>query len=323
MSQSRSPVETLNPYSAIASNRRKTVGLVISFILVVGVAVWAVGIILGIPLVESLIVAGAATVVSLIVAWIAYRYGDSVVLGIAEARPATEAEFPQLYRTVENLCIGSGMPMPKVHVIRDDATNAFATGRDPEHATIAVTTGLLEKLEPLELEGVLAHELSHIRNLDIRLMMMTAVLIGLIAIIADIALRATWFGAGRRGRYRGKGEGGAGIALLVIAFIALIAAPVLGRLIQLSLSRQREYLADASGALLTRYPEGLASALEKIAGDTDPLDQATKGTAHMYIVNPLAAHSSSMNNLFSTHPPIEDRVERLRNMMGVTMRGAT
>jgi heat shock protein HtpX len=321
MSRSPSPVETLNPYAAIASNRRKTAGLVISFILVIGVAVWAVGIIIGLPPDAAGVMAGVATLISLFVAFIAYRSGDSIVLGIAEARPASREAYPQLFRTVENLCIGAGMPVPRVYVIMDGAMNAFATGRDPAHATIAVTTGLLEKMEPLELEGVIAHELSHVRNLDIRLMMMTAVLVGLIAIVADIALRSTWYGAGSRGRYKGKGEGGGAVVLLVVAVIALVLAPIIGKLIQMSLSRQREYLADASGALLTRYPEGLASALEKISHDTDPLDEATKGTAHMYIVNPLAAHSSGLNNMFSSHPSIEDRIERLRNMMGVTIRG--
>ena len=320
MSQSPSPVEALNPYAAIASNRRKTVGLVISFILVIGIAVWAVGIILGLPLEVSGIVAGIATIISLLCAFWAYRSGDSVVLRIAHAHPADPQEHRQLIRTVENLCIGAGMPMPRVYVIDDKAMNAFATGRDPEHATVAITTGLLEKLEPLELEGVIAHELSHVRNFDIRLMMMTAILVGVVAITADVALRATWFGAGRRSRYKGKGEGGGAVIIMVIALIAIIIAPIVARIIQMSLSRQREYLADASGALLTRYPEGLASALVKISGDKDPLDEATKGTAHMYFVNPLSAHGSGLNNMFSTHPPIQDRIERLRNMMGVTTR---
>ena len=319
MSQSRSATETLNPYAAVSSNRRKTAILVALFILVVGMAVWAAGIILGVPLDASIAVAAIGVAVSLIAAFIAYRNGDSIVLGIAEAKLAHKAAYPQLFRTVENLCIGSGTPMPNVYVIQDDALNAFATGRDPEHASIAVTTGLLRKLEPLELEGVIAHEISHIRNLDIRLMMMTAMLIGVIAVIADVVLRATWYGAGSRNHYKGKGEGKGAIFILVIAIIALLMAPIAGALIQMSISREREFLADASGALLTRYPEGLASALEKISVDPDPLDEATKGTSHMYFVNPLAAHSSGLNNMFSSHPPIHERIERLRNMMGITM----
>lgn len=320
MSQSRSPVEILNPYAAIAGNKRRTIGLVFSFVLVLGGVGIAAALILGVPITESLIVGGFAAGISLVIAYYAYRHGDSAVLRIAEAHPATKAQYPQLFRTVENLCIGSGMPQPNVYVIKDDAPNAFATGRDPEHATIAVTTGLLEKLEPLELEGVVAHELAHIRNLDIRLMMMTAMLVGMIAVIADITLRATWFGAGRRNHYKGKGEGGGAVVLLVIALIAIVIAPIVGKLIQMSLSRQREYLADATGVLLTRYPEGLASALLKISRDPDPLDEATKGTSHMYIVNPLAAHSSGLNNMFSSHPPIYDRIERLHNMMGISKR---
>ena len=319
MSQSRSRVEALNPYAAIAGNKRRTVGLVVSFILVIGIGIWALGVVLGVPVLDSIYVGEVGTALALVGAFIAYRTGDSIVLRIADARPATKAAYPQLFRTVENLCIGSGTPVPRVFVIEDNAPNAFATGRDPDHATIAVTTGLLNKLEPLELEGVIAHELAHIMNMDIRLMMMTAVLVGIIAVVADITLRATWYGAGSRNRYKGKGEGGGAIVLVAIAAVAMIVVPIIARLIQYSISRQREFLADASGVLLTRYPEGLASALEKISRDSDPLDEATKGTAHMYFVNPLAAHSSGLNNMYSSHPPIKDRVERLRNMMGVTM----
>ena len=319
MSESPLPFEILNPYTAISMNRRKTVGLVISFVVVVGIAVWAAGIVIGLPVEVAGFIAVIATVISLLCAYWSYRSGDALVLGIAEAHPANPQEQRQLFRTVENLCIGAGMPMPRVYVINDDAPNAFATGRDPEHATVAVTTGLLNKLEPLELEGVIAHELSHIRNFDTRLMMMTAVLVGLIAIVADVALRATWFGAGHRSRYKGKGEGGGAAILFAVALIAMIVAPIVGKIIQMSLSRQREYLADASGALLTRYPEGLASALIKISGDPDPLDEVTKGTAHLYIVNPLAAHSSGLNNMFSTHPAIDDRIARLRRMTGIEM----
>jgi heat shock protein HtpX len=204
--------------------------------------------------------------------------------------------------------------MPKVYVIQDGAINAFATGRDPQHASIAVTTGLLQKTEKLELEGVIAHELSHIGNYDTRLMMVTAVLVGLIAILVDVMLRFTWYGAGHRKRYKGKGEGGAGAIVLIVAIVALVLAPIVSRFIQLAVSRQREYLADASSALLTRYPAGLAGALEKISKDDDPLDVATKGTAHLFIANPFKGNESSLNSLFQTHPLIEDRIARLRGM---------
>jgi len=316
MSESPSVTSALNIYSAIAANRRKTILFVGAFVLVVAVVVEAFGVILGLPLVPASIVAGVTAVIAIIASYVAYRSGDSVVLRMSEAKPASRETHLQLFRTVENLCIGAGMPLPRIYVIEDGATNAFATGRDPEHASIAVTTGLLAKLEPLELEGVIAHELSHIRNCDIRLMMMTAVMVGLIAILVDVALRATWYGAGSRGRYRGKGEGKGGAVLLVIAVIALVLAPIIAKLIQLAVSRQREYLADASGALLTRYPPGLAGALEKISTDDDPLDAATKGTEHLYIANPFRHNESRLNSMFSTHPPIEDRIVRLKLMAG-------
>lgn len=316
MSGSPSLDSTLNIYSAIASNRRKTVLMVVLFLLVIAVAVEAFGIVIGLPIVPATVVAGMGIGVSLLVAYWAYHSGDSLVLGVSAARPASPQEHAAFFRTVENLCIGAGTPMPKLYVIDDSAPNAFAIGRDPAHASVAVTTGLLEKMERLELEGVLAHELSHIRNYDTRLMMMTAVLVGLVAILVDVALRMTWFGAGTRRRYKGKGEDAVGALLLVAAVVALILAPILARLIQMAVSREREYLADASGALLTRYPDGLARALEKIAADKEPLEVATKGTEHLYIANPLKGQESALNDLFSTHPPIEDRIARLRAMAG-------
>jgi heat shock protein HtpX len=317
MSVSPSLDSTLNIYAAISANRRKTVLLVALFVLVVVVAVEAFGIVIGLPFYPASVVAALAGGASVLVAYWAYRSGDSLVLGVSAARLASREEHLGLFRSVENLCIGAGVPMPKLYVIDDSAPNAFAIGRDPAHASIAVTTGLLDKIERLELEGVLAHELSHIRNFDTRLMMMTAVMVGLIAMLVDVALRMTWFGAGTRRRYKGKGENAGGAVLLVLAVIALIAAPILARLIQLAMSREREYLADASGALLTRYPEGLARALEKISADKEPLEVATKGTEHLYITNPLKGQESALNDLFSTHPPIEERIARLRAMAGM------
>jgi heat shock protein HtpX len=224
-----------------------------------------------------------------------------------------EADNRDLYRTVENLCIGAGLPMPKIYIIEDASMNAFATGRDPQHGSVAVTRGLLEKLDRRELEGVLAHELSHIGNRDTLVMTTVVVLVGTLALLADMALRLTHFGAGTRRSYRDKNSKGEGI-LLIVAVVAIILAPIAARIISFAVSRQREYLADASGALLTRYPEGLARALEKIRGDPDPLDAATKATEHLYFVNPLSDHASAMNNLFATHPPIEDRIRLLRAM---------
>ncbi|MBI4219656.1 MAG: M48 family metallopeptidase [Chloroflexi bacterium] len=304
-------------YAAISANRRRTFVLVLLFVLLAGLAVEAFGIVIGLPLYPASVVAGVASVLAVFAALWAYRTGDSLVLGVSGARPANREGHIELFRAVENLCIGAGVPMPRLYVIDDSAPNAFATGRDPSHASIAVTTGLLDKMERLELEGVLAHELSHIRNFDTRLMMMTAVMIGLIAIMVDVALRMTWFGAGTRRRYKGKGEDAGGAVLLVVAVVLLIAAPILAKLIQMALSREREYLADASGALLTRYPEGLARALGKIAADKEPLEVATKGTAHLYIANPLKGQESALNDLFSTHPAVESRIARLRAMAGM------
>jgi heat shock protein HtpX len=314
MSRSSSPTSSLNIYAAIEENRRKTALFIGAFVLLIGVISFAVGIVLGLPVAPSGIVALVFTGIALALALWIYRASDNIVLSISEAREAKRQEHLDLYRTVENIAIAAGIPAPKVYVINDTAPNAFATGRDPSHATVAVTTGLLQKLNKLELEGVVAHEISHIRNYDTRLMVMTAVFVGFIAVMTDVMLRYTWYGAGHRTRYKGKGEGSAGVILLVLAIIALVLAPIAAKLIQLAISRQREYLADASGALLTRYPAGLASALEKITKDKEPLEVATKGTAHLYIANPMKAQESAMNNLFATHPPIQERIARLQAM---------
>jgi heat shock protein HtpX len=295
-------------YDRIAANRRKTFLLLIGFFIVVAGAATAVGIIMGLP--PGL----APIVILLIAAFAAFSYFGSagVALAVAGAHAVEKTEEPQLYRIVENLCIGAGLPMPKVYVIEDGSMNAFATGRDPQHAAVAVTRGLMNKLDYRELEGVMAHELSHVGNRDTLVMTTIVVLIGVLALLADLAFRMTWYGAGSRRSYKGKNSGGA--ILIVVALIAVILSPIVARLIAFAVSRQREYLADASGALLTRYPEGLASALEKIRGDTDPLDAATKATEHLYFVNPLTDHKSMLNNLFSTHPPIDERIRLLRAM---------
>jgi heat shock protein HtpX len=251
----------------------------------------------------------------LLYAAFSYFASESVALAVSGARgPLGAEDEPLLYHTVENLCIGAGIPMPKVYIIEDGAMNAFATGRDPEHSSVAITRGLLTKLDKLELEGVIGHELSHIGNRDTMIMTTLVLLAGVLAMLADLAFRLTWYGAGSRRSYRDKNAGTVTAILLVVAVLAAILAPIAARIITMAVSRQREYLADASGALLTRYPEGLASALEKIKGDTDPLDHATKATEHLYFVNPLTDHSSFLNNLFSTHPPIDERIRLLRAM---------
>lgn len=297
-------------YRHIEQNRRATWLWMLFFVLLVAGMVEVIALALGLgsgPAIATLVVAS-------IYVFISFRFSDRVVLSMSEAREVTREENPDLYHLVENLCIGAGMPVPRIYIIDDTAPNAFATGRDPKHAYIVVTKGLLQKLDKLELEGVLAHELSHIRNYDIRLMTVVVMLVGLVALLADFFLRWTWFGAGSRRGSRGKGEGAGGAILLLVALVMAILAPIAAQLIRLAISRRRESLADASGALLTRYPEGLARALEKISQDKEPLEAANKATAHLYIVNPLKDHSSWLNNLFSTHPPIEERIKALRSM---------
>lgn len=256
-------------------------------------------------------------VISLVVAGlyllIAYNSGSSMVLSATGAKPVTKKEYPHLFHTVEGLALAAGIPCPKAYVIKDTALNAFATGNSPKNAAIVVTTGLLDKLNREELEGVVAHEMSHIKNYDIRVMLLATVLVGVLTLISDILLRSFLFGG------RGGGGGGddnkAAIIFIVIGVVLVILSPLIGQMIKLSVSRKREYLADASGAMLTRYPQGLANALKKIKGDPDPLvDHANKATAHLFISTPFKKRKGLMTRLFSTHPPIEERIKRLEAM---------
>ena len=297
-------------YDRIGANRRNTFLLLAVFILFVGAFLVAMGIVLGLPLPF----APFLIVPVIIYALFSYYGSMGITLAVSQAHEVTREQEPELYRTVENLCIGAGLPLPKIYVIEDGSPNAFATGRDPNHAVVCVTRGLLQKMDHLELEGVIAHELSHIGNYDIRLMTLVVVLIGVVALLADFMFRFTIWGAGGRAGNRERSGGSAVLIIYAIALIAAILAPIAAQLIRLALSRQREYLADASEALLTRYPEGLARALEKISSDKDPLEAANKATAHLYIANPLHEHASFFNNLFSTHPPIEKRIALLRAM---------
>ena len=298
-------------YSRISANKRTTWFMLIGFVVIltalVGVILLAFGFGLGIL--------GVVGVGLIIYAAVSYWFSTSVVLSISGAHEVTKEEEWEFVRRVENLSIGSGLPMPKTWVLEDSAPNAFATGRDPKHSHVVVTRGLLEKLEPIELEGVLAHEMSHIGNYDIRVMTVATVLVGLIALVSDFFLRWSFLGAGnRRGSRDRGGGGGIAILLIVLAIVAAILAPIVAQAIKFAISRQREYLADASGALLARNPEALARALEKIAMDPEPLEAANKATAHLYFSNPLKEHSSFLNNMFNSHPPVEDRIERLRSM---------
>jgi len=297
-------------YDRIDQNKRNTLLLLVAFVVLLAGLSIAIGLVLGLPYPYAPLL----IIPFLLFALLSYNSASSVALAVSQAHEVTKEQEPDLIRTVENLCIGAGLPMPKVYVIEDGSPNAFATGRDPQHAAVAVTRGLLQKLDKLELEGVIAHELSHIGNYDIRVMTIVVVLVGLAALMADFLLRLTFFGAGRRPGNRDRGGGGAFALIYALALVGAILTPIAAQLIRFAVSRQREYLADVSGALLTRYPEGLARALEKIAADPDPLESANKATAHLYINNPLREHASFLNNLFSTHPPIEERVRLLRAM---------
>lgn len=290
-------------WEEIAKNKRESWLLFFFFILFIIVLGWVFGLVWGIGYWGTVI----AFFLAILLAFGAFYNSDKIVLAISKARPATHKEYTYLDNTVEGLAIAAGIPKPKIYVIDDLAPNAFATGRDPEHAVICVTTGLMKKLNRAELEGVLAHETSHIKNYDIRFMMLVTVMVGMVALLSDFMLRTFVWGGGRS-RERGNG------LIMVIAIALAILAPIAALLMKLALSRRREYLADANGALLTRYPEGLASALEKLKEDKNPLQTANKATAHLYIINPLREHKSFLNNLFSTHPPIDDRIKRLRAM---------
>lgn len=246
-----------------------------------------------------------------------YFAGDSLVLGVSGARKVDEKTAPQLLNVVRELSLAAGVPMPRVFIIDDTAPNAFATGRDPQHASIAITTGLLDKLDREELQGVIGHELSHVRNLDIRFTLLVGVMVGSIALLADFFLRSLWWGGGGRGRSRDR-EGGGGIQALfmLLAIVLAVIAPILAHLIQLAVSRQREYLADTSSVELTRNPRGLERALAKIATDREPLEAANRATAHLYFTNPVKHWEARSKDFMSTHPPVVDRINRLRQLTG-------
>jgi heat shock protein HtpX len=300
-------------YNQIDENKAKSWYLMIGFILFISILTWIFARALDFTSGDAVGIVGIAFIIAGITNFVSYYYSDKMVLALSHARPIAESDNPDLYHLVENLCVGSGQPVPRMYLIEDSAPNAFATGRDPQNAALCFTTGILQKLDRPELEGVAAHELSHIKNYDTRYMSLVVILVGLTALLADLFMRSLWYGGiRRRGDNRSAGSGG-GIFILIGIALAIL-APLIAQLIKLAVSRQREYLADASGALLTRYPEGLARALLKLNADTDPLEVANKATAHLYIVNPLHDWGGTLNGLFSTHPPIEERVARLRGM---------
>ena len=254
-----------------------------------------------------------AVIFAIVMNFVSYWWSDKIVLAMSGAKEVTHENAREIYHIVENLCITAGLPVPKIYIIDDPAPNAFATGRNPEHAVVALTTGILEKLEKRELEGVIAHELSHVGNRDILLSTVVTVLVGFVALLSDWFMRWSWLGGGRRDDERGGGQLQA--IFTVVALVLAILAPIAATLMQLGISRKREFLADADGALLTRFPEGLASALAKISNDPHVLQTANKATAHMFIINPLRGRRfSGIAKLFMTHPPVEERIKRLREM---------
>lgn len=300
----------LNVYEQVDRNKLKSNLIVVGFIAFITATVYVLAVSFG----YDLSIVGLALIFSGITSFISYYYSDKIILSLSGARPADRKRDFNFYTVTENLAMAAQIPKPKLYVIDDTAMNAFATGRDPEHAVVVATTGLLSRLDRTELEGVIAHELSHVRNYDIRLMSIVTVLVGFIALLADWLIRMSYWGGGRRND-RENGQLGAIVAVLGI-LLALL-SPLIANLIKLAISRRREFLADASGAQLTRYPEGLARALEKLNQDKEPLEAANKATAHLYITNPLKNHHDAIGwfaGLFSTHPPIGERIKALRQM---------
>jgi heat shock protein HtpX len=294
----------------IAANKRNSLFLIAVFLAFVAVFGYVIGYAwIGDPI-RAVFGLVLACVVGTISGLVSYYAGERIVLATSRAREVTHDEAPQLFNVVEEMAIAGGLPRPRVYIIEDSAPNAFATGRDPEHASVAVTSGLLEKLNRDELQGVIAHEMSHVGNFDIRYAMLVGILVGTTVLISDFFLRGLWFGGGRRR----EGGGQAQIIMIIVAVVLAILAPVFARLLQLSISRQREYLADATAVKFTRNPKGLADALQKISSDREVLEAANRATAHLYIVNPIKKVEKRAKGLFSTHPPIEERIQILRAM---------
>ena len=304
-----------NIYEVASSNKRKSFLIIVVFVFFVGISIYLISQALGYywgyeP--GGLGAMGLALILSGLLSFGGYYFSDSIVLSISGARPADRRRDFNFYTAVENLCIASSLPKPKLYIIEDSAPNAFATGRDPDHAVVCATTGLLDKLSRTELEGVIAHELTHIKNYDTRLMSVVAVLVGTVALLGDWLLRARW-----RGR-SSKGSGSAGAIILLLGIVFAILSPIIAQLIQLAISRRREFMADAGSVSLTRQPAGLIAALEKISSDHEPLEAANKATAHLFIVNPFKEKRASrvgwFASLFNTHPPMEERLSALKKM---------
>ncbi|HEX7017625.1 MAG TPA: M48 family metallopeptidase [Patescibacteria group bacterium] len=296
-------------YDLVQSNKNKSLLIVTLFMIFIVGATYVMSVGLG----YGLDIVGIALIVSGLMSFASYWWSDSIILSISGAREAKREEFFDFYTVTENLAMSQRMPRPKLYVIEDTAMNAFATGRDPEHAVICATTGLLSRLNRAELEGVIAHELSHVKNYDIRLMSVVTILVGFMALLADWFLRMSYLGGGRRRNNESGGQ--LQVILFAAGLLLALLSPLIAQLIQLAISRRREFLADASGASMTKNPDGLARALEKIAGDHEPLEAANKATAHLYISNPLKNHKDAVGwfaGLFQTHPPVKERIKALR-----------
>jgi heat shock protein HtpX len=301
-------------YSQISSNKRKTYFLFLAFFILIGFLSFVMSLIVdifyGVGFVFIFSIFGILTIIFAIVS---YYNSDKIVVAVSGAKEAPKAQYKQLHNVVEELCISSGLPAPRVFVINDPAINAFATGRDPKHAVVCVTTGCLKRLNREQLQGVIAHELSHIQNYDVLTMTMATVLVGMAILISDMIFRIFWFSSFSGSRGSSKNGGGVAIVIvLVVGILAAVLTPIIANLIKLSISRKREFMADASAVKMTRNPEGLASALEIISHDSNLLKSANKATAHLYISNPLKGQKMMFKNMFSTHPSIDERINVLR-----------
>jgi heat shock protein HtpX len=300
-------------FEQISSNKRRSVVLIVAFVIIVALIGTAIGAVTGLRWAGTLV----ATLIAAVFAFMSYWNSDRIALAVSRARPADPEQYQRLHNLVEGLCIAGGLPKPRVYVIDDPAPNAFATGRNPKHAAIAVTTGLLEKMNRVELEGVVAHELSHIRNYDILVSTLAVTMVGAVALLTDTAIRLMWWNGGRMHR-DGDHDNGAN-PLAIIGFVLLILAPIIAKAMQATISRQRETLADVSACQLTRYPPGLIAALEKLKADTTVTHSASTATAHLWIEQPMSGIGdrgklAGIHRLFNTHPPLDERIALLREL---------
>jgi heat shock protein HtpX len=301
-------------YDQVAQNKRRSILLIAGFVVLVVAVGFALDLVVQAGpalIVVAVLVAGGSAAVS-------YWKSDAIALAVSRAKPASVDEYPRLHNLVEGLCIAGGLPKPRIYVVDDPSPNAFATGRNPKHAAIAVTTGLLERMNRVELEGVVAHELSHIKNYDILVSTLAVTMVGVIALTSDFAIRFLWWGGGRRND-NDRDSGGPMQILAVVGFVLLILSPIIAKVMQLAISRRRESLADFSGVEMTRYPPGLISALEKLQDDQTVVHSGSKATAHLWIEQPIARNEeegrmSRINRLFDTHPPLEERIAALREL---------